>query len=706
MFSIKCFFVTSVRNFHRPQQKTSGILHVGVAPGSLLLHAKKVNRKLQAFCIFSIGILFLSDSFSYAQESVESMSLKTVPVPGPSAAMLSEYVKDKQAAIQLGKALFWDARVGSDNKTSCATCHFSAGVDNRGKNQLDPGALRRFPRLAPNSPNPDSTFQLGGGPNYQLRAEDFPLTRHINEADANGAGSKISDVNDVVSSQGVFTETFTGISGKDKNAADECDVVTAHQDGFGINNINTRRVEPRNTPSVINAVFNFRNFWDGRANNVFNGGDPFGLRNTAPLIWKREAGLLRQVKVAIPSSSLASQGSGPPLSGTEMSCSGRAFVKLGQKLLNQKILSDQTISATDSVLGKFANGRPVYRAMIAQAFHADYWQSPSIVRFTKNHAQRIGSMDLKNPRPFNNFKDTDASQMEANFSLFFSIAVQLYQSTLIADDSPFDRYAERKGKLSDQAMNGLKIFQGKGQCISCHGGAELTNASFRHVLNQRLEKMTMSDGATKTYDNGFYNIGVRPTSDDIGIGGVDPFGNPLSESLLFATAAENALLLGNGFDPSKYERPNAGKVSVNGAFKTPGLRNVELTGPYFHNGGKATLMQVVDFYNRGGDFAEENKDDLAPDIRPLNLSEQEKESLVAFLVSLTDERVRYERAPFDHPSLCMPHGHPGTSKMVANSGNGNATDINPLTCLKEVGAGGSSRKISPFLGYGVPPNQR
>jgi hypothetical protein len=108
----------------------------------------------------------------------------------------------------------------------------------------------------------------------------------------------------------------------------------------------------------------------------------------------------------------------------------------------------------------------------------------------------------------------------------------------------------------------------------------------------------------------------------------------------------------------------------------------------------------------GGDFAEENKDDLAPDIRPLNLSEQEKESLVAFLVSLTDERVRYERAPFDHPSLCMPHGHPGTSKMVANSGNGNATDINPLTCLKEVGAGGSSRKISPFLGYGVPPNQR
>lgn len=706
MFSIKCFSIKRATTLHVIKQNIPNISSVEPISRALLTYAKRFNKRLQFSCIFFISILFLSDRFSYAQESVESMSLKTVPVPGPSAAILSEFVKDKQAAIQLGKALFWDARVGSDNKTSCATCHFSAGADNRSKNQLDPGALRRFPRLAPNAPNPDPTFQLGAGPNYQLRIEDFPLTRHINEADANGAGSKISDVNDVVSSQGVFTANFVGISGKNKNAADECDVVTAHQDGFSINSVNTRRVEPRNTPSVINSVFNFRNFWDGRANNVFNGGDPFGLRNTAPLIWKREAGLLRQVKLALPSSSLASQGSGPPLSGTEMSCTGRAFVKLGQKLLHQKILADQTISATDSVLGEFASARPIYRAMIAKAFHADYWQSPSIVRFTKNHAQRIGSMDLKNPRPFNKFTDTDASQMEANFSLFFGLAVQLYQSTLIANDSPFDRYAEGKGQLSDQQVRGLQIFRGKGQCINCHGGAELTNASFRHVLSQRLEKMTMSDGSTKTYDNGFYNIGVRPTSDDIGIGGVDPFGNPLSESLLFAASAENASLLGNNFDPSKYERPNADKVSVNGAFKTPGLRNVELTGPYFHNGGKATLMQVVDFYNRGGDFAEENKGDLAPDIRPLNLSEEEKESLVAFLVSLTDERVRYEKAPFDHPSLCLPHGHPGNTKLLTNSGNGNATDTTPLACLKEVGAGGSSKKIAPFLGYGVPPTQR
>lgn len=703
MCSIKNFSTMLIKNFHR---LNIIILFKERVPDFFLSHAKSLKMAFQLGCALSIGILFLHKNFSYAQDSANSMSLKNVPVPGPSAAMLSEFVKDKEAAIALGKALFWDARVGSDNKTSCASCHFSAGVDSRSKNQLDPGALRRFPKLAPNLPYPDSRFQLGGGPNHQLRIEDFPFTRHINEADANGAGSRIADVNEVSSSQGVFNANFKDISGKNKNAADECDIVTDHQDGFSINNVNTRRVEPRNTPTVINAVFNFRNFWDGRANNVFNGGDPFGLRNTAPLIWKREAGLLRQVKVALPSSSLASQGSGPPLSGTEMSCTGRAFVKLGQKLLHQKILTDQTISASDSVLGRYASGKPIYSAMIAKAFHADYWQSPSVIRFTKNHAERIGSMDLDKPRPFNKFKDTDASQMEANFSLFFSLAVQLYQSTLIADDSPFDRYEAGQGQLSAQQIDGLKIFRGKGQCINCHGGAEMTNASFYNVISRRLEKMEMRDGSVKTYDNGFYNIGVRPTSDDIGIGGVDPFGNPLSETLLFAMGENNASLLGNNFDASKYDRPGLDKVSVNGAFKTPGLRNVELTGPYFHNGGKATLMQVVDFYNRGGDFAEENRAELAPDIRPLNLSEQEKESLVAFLLSLTDERVRYERAPFDHPSLCLPHGHPGDTKVVANSGNGNATDISPLICLKEVGAGGSSRKIAPFLGYGVPAKQR
>jgi cytochrome c peroxidase len=646
------------------------------------------TRRGRALVLSLLGIALVYGGFSYSNTLLSTMSLKTVAVPGPSPEALSQFVRNKAAAIQLGKALFWDARVGSDNRTACASCHFSAGADNRNKNQVSPGLLTRFPNSMVE--NPDKTFQLGGGPNHVLDASNFPMTNDNTAARL--------DTNDVISSQGVFNAVFQNLDPTGK-AAEICSN-PLDPDGFSIHGINTRRVEPRNSPTVINAVFNFRNFWDGRGNNVFNGGDPFGLRNPASLAWKFEAGLLRAVNVALPSSSLASQASGPPLSATEMSCRNRTFVKLGQKLLGQGILAGQAIDATDSVLGKFAKDRPNYRSLISQAFNPEYWAAPAALRFTRYDAQRVKSMDLRKPVLFDQPLDANVSQMEANFALFFGIAIQLYESTLVANDTPFDRYAAGNATaLSQQQINGLGIFQGKGHCINCHGGAELTNASFRNVINQRIETMVMSDGTTKTYDTGFYNIGVRPTSDDLGVGADDPFtspGRPLSESKAFARDRNAASFLGNGFDASKYTQPLESEVAVNGAFKTPGLRNVELTGPYFHNGGKATLMQVVEFYNRGGDFPVENRANLAPDIRPLGLDETEKANLVAFLLALTDERVRYEKAPFDHPSLCLPNGHPGSTSSVVSS-NGNATDNNPLSCLSAVGAAGSKVPLRSFI---------
>lgn len=638
-----------------------------------------------------------------AETVLSSMALKTVAVPGPPPEVLDEFVADRDAAIQLGKALFWDPRVGSDNKTACASCHFHAGADSRARNQLSPGLLRRLPGSLLS--DPDRTFQLASSPNHRFVANeqsgvisgDFPFTR-FSQGSSNDPAQRI-DINDVASSQGVFHGKFSKLNVSNKGAeADSCDY-TGDPDGFHLGAGNSRRVEPRNTPSVINAVFNFRNFWDGRGNNVFNGGDPFGLRNPNALVWKREAGILRKVKVAIPSSSLASQGSGPPLSGTEMSCSDRTFVELGKKLLNEKILDGQTISKDDSVLGGFEKGRPPYHSLVRRAFRPAYWQSPDVLRFSRGEAQERKSMDLRRPVTFDRPLDERVSQMEANFTLFFSIAMQLYQSTLVADDSRFDQYAAGDAsKLDASERAGFEVFQGKGRCINCHGGAELTNASFRNVLKQRLETMVMGNGMTKTYDNGFYNIGVRPTLDDIGVGGTDGFGLPLSETLLFAThgrqsKADAASLLGNGFDADKYALPDLAAVSVNGAFKTPGLRNVELTGPYFHNGGKATLMQVVDFYDRGGDFGWDNANDLDPDIQPLGLSETEKVNLVSFLLSLTDERVRKERAPFDHPSLCLPNGHLTSQQTLASAIN--APD--ETLCLPAVGRNGTSADILPFL---------
>ena len=625
----------------------------------------------------------------YAVTTLSAMDLKTVPVPGPSQAVLNEFIVDKAAAIQLGKALFWDVKVGSDNKTACASCHSSAGADTRIKNQLDPGLLRL--------PLADKTFQVGTGTNYALKESDFPFTRFLTQnPDSNDPSYRVADVNDVASSQGVFNGEFTSINATNKGAeADQCDYKT-DPDNFHMGALDSRRVEPRNTPTVINAVFNFRNFWDGRANNVFNGGDPFGLRNPDALVWKREAGILRKVNVAIESSSLASQGSGPPRSGTEMSCSGRAFVHIAKKLLDQKILDGQAISPQDSVLGQFASGRPNYQSLVKMAFNPAYWQAPDVVRFTQADARMHKSMDLHVPAaPLKQQPDEDVSQLQANFGLFFGLAMQMYQSTLVADDSRFDQYARESAtgvssKLNQDEQAGFAVFQGKGHCIACHGGAELTNASFRNVVDKRLEVMVIN-GRPKTYDNGFYNIGVRKTFDDIGIGGTDPFGNPLSESMLFLSGKAN--LLGNSFDSSKY----AGypkEANVNGAFKTPGLRNIELTGPYFHNGGKATLMQVVDHYNRGGDFGKDNVENLDVDIQPLGLSETEKVNLVKFLLTLTDDRVRMEKAPFDHPSLCMPNGH--TANGQPSSYGINAADGTPL-CINEVGQKGRVSGILPFL---------
>jgi hypothetical protein len=135
-------------------------------------------------------------------------------------------------------------------------------------------------------------------------------------------------------------------------------------------------------------------------------------------------------------------------------------------------------------------------------------------------------------------------------------------------------------------------------------------------------------------DTGFFNTGVRPSSEDAGLNGKDDFRQP------FSIAAA--------------ERPDD-RLGINGAFKTPGLRNVEFTGPYFHNGGQAILEQVVQFYDRGGDFP--GVPNLSPDVRRLNLSADDRAALVAFMKSLSDDRVKFERAPFDHPELCVSIGH-------------------------------------------------
>ena len=114
--------------------------------------------------------------------------------------------------------------------------------------------------------------------------------------------------------------------------------------------------------------------------------------------------------------------------------------------------------------------------------------------------------------------------------------------------------------------------------------------------------------------------------------------------------------------------------------------------------GQATLEQVVDFYNRGGDAAGTdaanttgfgiNPTNRAPAILPLNLTADDKANVVAFLKALTDERVRWEKAPFDHPSLTVPNGHPFNESSVLRNGS-TAYAMDNLMIVPATGAGGS-----------------
>ncbi len=627
-------------------------------------------------------------------------ALGTVPIPEPSN--LADFVKDKAKAIALGKALFWDTQVGSDGKQSCASCHFNAGADSRAKNQLSPGLLRIH---ADTTANPDKVSSKGM--NHTLTAADFPFRKLTNANDRNS--TVVSDTNDVAASQGVAYREFVSVQ-----PGSDVDNVTyaADPDGFQVANVNVRRVEPRNTPTVINAVFNQRQFWDGRAQATFNGVNIWGTRDPDAKLFRADSTTAAPVAVtvAIDNASLASQAVGPPLSSFEMSADARTFLeigdkfsspthkstgkgkklprRLGRKLAALRPLGDQLVHPDDSVLGALSRSplrgltKDNYAIMVSEAFQNKWWDSPYRIKIAADGSRSICSNCAADPEAY--------SLTEYNFSLFFGLAIQLYEATLVSADTPYDRYAAGEtAALTDAQKRGLGLFlsQTRGRCINCHAGAELTNASVNAINAKRFR---WREG--NVMDMGFNNIGVRPVLEDLGLGGKDGTNAalPLSEARL--------KVMGLFTDPTNVQPPpdSSSVLGVDGAFKVPGLRNVELTAPYFHNGGQLTLRQVIEFYGRGGDFVPIHNlagQTISPLSTPV-FTEQEKDDLVAFLLALTDERVRYRRAPFDHPEIAIPNGHPGTTTSVTNDGTGTATD--GTTTIPAVGRLGAAQPLPAF----------
>jgi cytochrome c peroxidase len=565
--------------------------------------------------------------------------LSSEPVPEPSN--LADFVVDRSAAIALGKAFFWDMQAGSDGVTACATCHYSAGADARSKNQVNPKGAPFF----------------DGGANGQLSMADFP-THRLADPD-NAASELLADTKNVVGSQSIANTKFVAVV---PGSAVETGTPVADK-VFSVGGNNVRQVTARNAPSVINAAFNFREQWDGKAQNVFNGVNVWGDRTPgAKVLQAPTPDQLAPVRVEIPDAPLASQAVGPMTNAGIMSFAGRGWKDIALKLTSLRPLGEQAVSPSDSVLGPYADPsgkglRVSYADLIQRAFAPRWWNSNLVV-------QNPGASQTFVPRPTGPLPANEITLLEANFSLFWGLAVQMYEASLVSDQTPVDRFlAGDHSALTKQEQSGMGVFTGKGQCSDCHAGPELTNAASAAVKATPLTP----DGT----DMGFANLGVRDPGEDVGLGGVDVNGNPLSMA-------------------------GGPAGSVDGMFKIPGLRNVALTAPYFHNGSAGTLRQVVEFYNRGGNVDAPNK---ASEIKPLSLSEQEKQDLVAFLEALTDPRVLLQQAPFDHPELLIPNGASGDTKSVATSAPGVAAD--EYLELPAVGAGGAARiqlfPNNPFL---------
>jgi cytochrome c peroxidase len=187
--------------------------------------------------------------------------------------------------------------------------------------------------------------------------------------------------------------------------------------------------------------------------------------------------------------------------------------------------------------------------------------------------------------------------------------VAAYESQLVSRNAPFDRYvAGDQDALTLKEKMGLKLFVGKASCVDCHRGPFFT-------------------------DQQFHNVGVAQTGPNV----------PATDNGRFDSVKDppKSACRPNGQfsdDPSVDWLDNLveGDEADRGAFRTASLRNVAQTAPYMHTGGLATLRDVVDFYNRGGDSAGFSGK-KHPSIRPLGLTAMEIDQLLAFLETLTGE---------------------------------------------------------------------
>ena len=197
-------------------------------------------------------------------------------------------------------------------------------------------------------------------------------------------------------------------------------------------------------------------------------------------------------------------------------------------------------------------------------------------------------------------------------------AIASFERTLVVGDSPFDRYyfKGRTDAMTAAQVRGFELFNGQGRCVSCH---------------------TIEQDHALFTDGRFHNIGI-------GINRIQQDIPRLTEAFLEAKlkgGQVDVLVLTDKKSSELGRFAVTNELSQIGAFKTPTLRNVELTAPYMHDGSLKTLKEVMVHYNNGGvnKAGEPVNDFLSGGIRPLNLTDPQLDDLVAFMKALTSSSI-------------------------------------------------------------------
>jgi cytochrome c peroxidase len=278
-------------------------------------------------------------------------------------------------------------------------------------------------------------------------------------------------------------------------------------------------------------------------------------------------------------------------------------IALGRQLFSDPRLSrDGTIACTSchDPARAFSDGRPVAIGVLGRRGRRN---APALINRGYGRAffwdARVSTLETQVLKPIEDPNEMDLPVGEAAHRVGLSTdevarALASYVRSILSGDSPFDRFVNGdRTALSGEQQTGLQIFRGKGNCTACHVGPNLT-------------------------DERLHNTGVAWVGD--------------AQSSRPALPAQPALPApGNRAFADQGRAAITGRPEDRGAFKTPTLREVAHSAPYMHDGSRATLADVVDYYDRGGNA----NPLLDPEIRALHLTAAEKSALVAFLGSLS-----------------------------------------------------------------------